>query len=391
MVGRLGYDQHKLRREPHARWYLLQGGGGLARDLNDSVDVPAAHKTESYTGTHGSRAIKDLRAQLHDMHAAAQPFLTDDSRESFWRQVWELEVIHAALRVRSNRKQFYGFRLTAIISAIVVPSLVGLNLSGIGSTAVQWLTFSLSLVAALSTAVLTLFRFGDRWQMYRTLSNELLNVGWTLVTSSHTDLNKPWSAFCAATNSAISRYNAEYATEVIMQSGKSQPDEGITAEQVAEAVHAALVPPPLVSFSGAVGVILTNARTADDADGRRIWRIPRDKVCLLTVVVQTGPDALETGPAALSTRSGLHAWEPLDVRGGRQAGAVEMDLVLDAPFLEVTKARGKLTCPTIGGEAAFEGELRATQTGPYDLRVVLLSAGRLIQAVPVEIVVVENW
>ena len=363
----------------------------MTSDLNDSVEVPAAHKTGSYTGTDGSRAIKALRAQLHDMHAAAQPFLTDDSRESFWRGAWEQTVIYAALRVRSNKRQYYGFRLTAIISAIVVPSLVGLNLSGIGGTAVQWLTFSLSLVAALSIAGLTFFRFGDRWQMYLTLSYELLNAGWALVTSSHTDLNKPWSAFCAATNSAISRSSTEVFIATRAQSGKSQPDEGITAEQVAEAVHAALVPPPLVSFSGAVGVILTNARTADDADGRRIWRIPRDKVCLLTVVVQTGPDALETGPAALSTRSGLHTWEPLDVRGGRQAGAVEMDLVLDAPFLEVTKARGKLTCPTTGGEAVFEGELRATQTGPYDLRVVLLSAGRLIQAVPIEVVVVENW
>jgi hypothetical protein len=126
--------------------------------------------------------------------------------------VWEIEVIRAALRVESNRKQFYGFRLTAIVSAIIVPSLVGLNLSGTGGTAVRWLTFSLSLVTALSTAILTLFRFGDRWLMYRALSNELVNAGWAIVNSPHTDLDKPWSTFTATTNAAISKYNAEYAT-----------------------------------------------------------------------------------------------------------------------------------------------------------------------------------
>lgn len=157
------------------------------------------------------------------MHRAAEPFLIGDARVAYWSQVWELGVIHAALRVESNRKQFYGFRLTAIISAIVVPSLVGLNLSGTGGTAVRWLTFAMSLVAALSTAILTLFRFGDRWLMYRTFSNELINVGWTLVNSPHTDLDRPWATFAAATNAAISRYNADYAAEVIT-AAQPKPD-----------------------------------------------------------------------------------------------------------------------------------------------------------------------
>ena len=165
------------------------------------------------------------------MHSAARPFLTSDARIAYWSQVWELEVIRAALRVESNRKQFYGFRLIAMTSAIIVPSLVGLNLSGTGGTAVRWLTFALSLVAALSTAILTLFRFGDRWLMYRTLSNELISAGWALVNSPHTDVDKPWYAFTAATNSAVSRYNAEYAAEVITA---TQPKLGNQSDGQAE-------------------------------------------------------------------------------------------------------------------------------------------------------------
>lgn len=162
-----------------------------------------------------SKVIRELRTALHMMHGAAQSFLTSDARAAYWSQVWELEIIRAAGRVESNRKLFYRFRLTAITSSIIVPSLVGLNLSGTGGTAVRWLTFSLSLVAALSTAILALFRFGDRWLMYRTLTNELIEAGWAMVNSPHTDLNKPWSTFTTATKTAISRYNAEYATEII--------------------------------------------------------------------------------------------------------------------------------------------------------------------------------
>jgi len=50
-----------------------------------------------------------------------------------------------------------------VFSAITVPSLVGLNLSGTGGVIVRWITFALSLVAAVSTAFLTLYRLGDRW------------------------------------------------------------------------------------------------------------------------------------------------------------------------------------------------------------------------------------
>ena len=186
----------------------------LPPDLVSIAGLPAGD-ADPCTKASGSGAIKELTTQLRVMHGAAEPFLTTDARVAYWSQVWELEIIRAMRRVESNRKQFYGFRLTAISSAIIVPSLVGLNLSGTGGTTARWLTFSLSLVAALSTAILALFRFGDRWLMYRALSNELINAGWAMVNSPHTDLDKPWAAFTSATNAAISRYNAEYATEVI--------------------------------------------------------------------------------------------------------------------------------------------------------------------------------
>jgi hypothetical protein len=137
-----------------------------------------AYKNKRRTLSREPKAIRELWLQLHDMRTAAKPFLTNEARKVYWAQAWELTVVRAATRVESNRKEFYGLRLAAIISAITVPSLVGLNLSGAGGSAVRWLTFALSLIAALSTAILTLFRFADRWVMYRALSNGLMSAGW---------------------------------------------------------------------------------------------------------------------------------------------------------------------------------------------------------------------
>jgi len=185
-------------------------------------DLPA-DKNKRRTPAREPRAIRELRVQLHDMRSAAQPFLIDEARRVYWAKAWELTVVHAATRVEGNRKEFYGLRLTAIISAITVPSLVGLNLSGTGGTAVRWLTFALSLIAALSTAIITLFRFGDRWLMYRTFNNSLMSAGWALVNSPQTD-PEAWARFTAATEAAKASYNATYQTAVI-QAAEPKADD----------------------------------------------------------------------------------------------------------------------------------------------------------------------
>jgi hypothetical protein len=149
------------------------------------------------------------------MRNAANPFLIDEARKVYWAEAWELSVVRAATRVESNRKQFYGLRLAAVISAITVPSLVGLNLSGTGGTAVRWATFTLSLIAALSTAIIALFRFADRWLMYRTLGNSLMSAGWDLITSEE-PTQEAWARFTTATDAAQASYNALYQRAVIM-------------------------------------------------------------------------------------------------------------------------------------------------------------------------------
>jgi hypothetical protein len=106
-------------------------------------------------------------------------------------------------------------RGVAAVSAVTVPALVGLNLAGTGKTWIRWITFGLSLVAALSVALLAMFRVGDRWFLYRDLQDTLLTTGWKYVTDSATDREAAWTGFVAGTEGAISRYNSSYETELI--------------------------------------------------------------------------------------------------------------------------------------------------------------------------------
>lgn len=174
-----------------------------------------ADKTKSRTLIRQAKASRELRAQLHEMRKAAGPFLTDEARKAYWAKSWELNILRAATRVESNRKEFYGLRLAVVISAITVPSLVGLNLSGTGGTTVRWLTFGLSLIAALAAAISALFRFADRWLMYRTFSNSLMNAGWALINSPQSN-EQAWNQFTTATEAAKASCNVTYTRAVIL-------------------------------------------------------------------------------------------------------------------------------------------------------------------------------
>jgi hypothetical protein len=187
------------------------------------TETHSADRNNRRTSAREPKTIRELRVQLHHMRVAADPFLTNEARKAYWANAWELDVEHAVARVESNRKEFYYLRLVSISSAITVPSLVGLNLSGAGGSAVRWLTFALSLIAALSAAILTLFRFGERWLMYRTLSNGLMSAGWALINSADTD-TEAWTRFTTATDAAKTRYNATYQTAVILAADPKTDD-----------------------------------------------------------------------------------------------------------------------------------------------------------------------
>jgi len=178
------------------------------------------------------------------MEAALAPLLDGDkARQARWEN-WKYDLEHATWREQISRRGFYQLRILALVSAITVPSLVGLNLAGTGGTVVRWLTFALSLVAAIATGILTLYRVTDRWLMYRKLMADLMRIGCTLVDAMDPQVLaadptadwQAWEAFGRASDLAVRTYNKTYETTVIQvaQAGASAaPGPGAAGDDAA--------------------------------------------------------------------------------------------------------------------------------------------------------------
>jgi Protein of unknown function (DUF4231) len=182
------------------------------------------------------RMDKNLMERMDIMHTAAGTYFTSEAREASWSK-WRDTVVMADRMVNINKRAFYSLRIVVLVAAITVPSLVGLNLSGTGGTVVRWLTFGFSLIAAILTSILTLYRLGERWLMYRKLKEDLMKIGWTLIESSSAGTQqapRAWGSFISNTDKIIAEYNKTYETTVIQTAQASleyRPDGSVKEEQ----------------------------------------------------------------------------------------------------------------------------------------------------------------
>lgn len=94
--------------------------------------------------------------------------------ESRW--LGQVEWMEAA--AARSRRPYYALRLTTVVGAVVIPALVGLQLTGDFDLALRWTTFGLSLLVATSAAVEEFFSFGERWRHYRHTAEQLKREGW---------------------------------------------------------------------------------------------------------------------------------------------------------------------------------------------------------------------
>jgi hypothetical protein len=171
-------------------------------------------------GMEGSPVVKELHERIFTMEEAVRlPFLDhNEARQSRW-QFWRYYLSYAALREKRGRTTFYVVGLVSLASAITVPALVGLNLSGTGGVTVRWITFAFSLVTAFAAGILTLYRVGDRWLMYRRLLDSLMLAARTLVdhaNSSDLVRQEAWDDFVGSTERAVTDYERAYETAVIL-------------------------------------------------------------------------------------------------------------------------------------------------------------------------------
>lgn len=163
----------------------------------------------------------DVATPLHDqleyLDKLVEPHLTP-GQYGYWRYVWGAAVRAAAAKNTSNRSWFYRFQAVSSASAVIIPALVGLNLSGEGGVVVRWLTFAVGLLGALATAALQLFRSGSRWRLNRDYYSDLIrkgrDFGLNIEAAGKRD-DKIWQTFQSEVSDIIERYNSTYDSAVI--------------------------------------------------------------------------------------------------------------------------------------------------------------------------------
>jgi hypothetical protein len=117
-----------------------------------------------------------MRAEFGDLIDALD---LDEMQKRFLRSRWLDQVIWLEGKAAQTQRRYYRLRLITVVGAVVVPALVGLQAfdSWVGDVA-QAGAIVISLIVAVSAAIEQFFRFGERWQHYRSTAERLKSEGW---------------------------------------------------------------------------------------------------------------------------------------------------------------------------------------------------------------------
>jgi hypothetical protein len=102
----------------------------------------------------------------------------DKLQKKFLRSRWLDQLLWMENASKKNQRKYYLLRLSCIIGGVIIPALVGLNLSGGWDIFIRIVTVVLSLIVAVSAAIEEFFHFGERWRHYRRSVGQLKAEGW---------------------------------------------------------------------------------------------------------------------------------------------------------------------------------------------------------------------
>jgi Protein of unknown function (DUF4231) len=100
-----------------------------------------------------------------------------EGKFAYWEERWSRETVNMWLRLDDSRTRFYSFKITSVIASVLIPALVALNLDAQASLTVRWITFALSVLAGIATAISGLTRTTERWILNRRYLNPLYREG----------------------------------------------------------------------------------------------------------------------------------------------------------------------------------------------------------------------
>jgi hypothetical protein len=173
-------------------------------------------------------------------------------QKEFLRRRWLDQFGWLEHRATNSQRWYNRLRLITIVGGVIIPALVGLNVSGPSSERIRWTVFGLGLVVALAAAIEGFFHFSDRWPHYRRTAELLKSEGWQFF-----QLSGPYAAsgshagayplFAAQVEVLIQRDVDVYFTAVVAerneQQGK-QTDEEARGVRLASSRSASRSAPP---------------------------------------------------------------------------------------------------------------------------------------------------
>ena len=137
----------------------------------------------------GNKTLFNPNWLRKDLGALIDSLELGEEAQHFCRSRWLESVLWMESTAQWTRNVYYVLRMITVVGAVVVTALVSLNAVGKTATVVTWLTFSISLLVAVSAATEGFFQFGARWRHYRGLVEGLKAEGWAF-----SELSTPYDA-----------------------------------------------------------------------------------------------------------------------------------------------------------------------------------------------------
>lgn len=188
---------------------------------NSSVEVARTASALPTKGTFDKR----FESLLFSEHAKL-----DQLQLAYVRVNWLEEITTARRRRKWSRFWFRILRFVAVAGALALPALAGLSLGG-SSSEIAYATFAVSLIVALSTGGLQVFRFGTEWGIDEEYANALESEGWAYfqVSGKYRDYEYPekaYQVFFGALESLRRLRNEKQVAEIIAAAAATTTGSG---------------------------------------------------------------------------------------------------------------------------------------------------------------------
>lgn len=166
---------------------------------------------------------EQMRAEIDQLITAIE---LPELNKQFLRARWLDQVIWMEQRALDALWWYRVLRLATIIGGVIVPALVSLNVTGGGEMAIKFLTFSVSLVVALSAAVEEFYRYGERWRHYRGMVESLKSEGWQFLQLSGAYGNQTHEDAYPAFAARVEELSREEVKQYMTQVARDKKAEG---------------------------------------------------------------------------------------------------------------------------------------------------------------------